>query len=103
MITKYEICYDDEGYFECVLNDGTRIDICFDTLYRQIEIDNPKLFAVIDKYPTWEDGISFLEWIDEPFKPYLNNYLDKLCRVNGGTIEDLVWHKNEEGEWAINL
>lgn len=101
MVSSYVICWDAEGFFECHLDNGTKIDVDFDALYYQIETDNPALFKVIDSYDTWDEGIEFLMWIEEPITPYLNKYLAQLEIDNGGSLEDLVWHQDEDGNWDV--
>jgi len=102
MVYKIETKYNDEGYFECLLQDGSKIDVSFDMFFEQVKKDEPELFDAINKYSTYEEGIEFLAWMGIDITKFLNNYLKQLIIDNGGHINDLVWVKNEEGEWDLN-
>lgn len=102
MVDKFIVVYDNEGYFECLLNNTNKIDVDFDMFFNQVKKDDYKLFEAIDKYETYNEGIEFLIWMDIDIKPFLNNYLIQLEKDNGGTLKDLVWIK-EGDEWTVKL
>lgn len=103
VIKNLVICFEDEGYVECLLEDETKIDVSFDMLFKQIKKENKKLFKAINQYDSYDEGIELITWMGLDISSFLVNYLIDLKNKNGGTIKDLIWTKDQNGKWVTKL
>lgn len=103
VIKNLVICFEDEGYVECLLEDETKIDVSFDMLFKQIKKENKKLFKAINQYDSYDEGIELMTWMGLDISSFLVNYLTNLKTKNGGTLKDLVWTKDQNGKWVTKL